>query len=100
MIGLILAISLKSLEFNHKHQRSILLINSLEPKNGRINPSAVGADLINSFLSSVDSIRCPPSLGILPNIMFGTSQSGVLLPSINKLGASKRYALILIALLN
>lgn len=56
--------------------------------------SAKGSDLINAVLSSAVRTKPPSSLGILPNLIAGTSHKGLLLDSTNSVGVSVKYGLI------
>ena len=79
---------------SHRQYRFLLFMNSSAPVNFFMNGSAAGSFLMNSSYSSASMMRCPPSAGRFPVVMYGTSQRGFGRLSTNTFRASSKYPLI------
>src|SRR5574344_3136321 len=79
---------------SHKHHLFFPFKNSLALKSGFIYFSLSGSCFISSSFSSSVNKKLPPSFGILPKEIFGTSQIGFLLFSITISSPLTKYGVI------
>ena len=81
----------------HKQNRFSLYRNSLAPTSSLIYSCAKGSRFINSRHSSAAIIKLPPSTGLFPYTIDGTSPKGLVRLSMKMSSASIRYPLICFA---
>ena len=66
---------------SQRHQRFLLLMNSVAPLNRLRYLTARGSFLMKSSYSSSSIIKCPPSAGRFPDVISKTLQIGLVLLS-------------------
>src|SRR5690606_5510105 len=75
---------------SQKHHRFFPFKNSCAETKGRIYFPLLGSLKTNAFFSSSERIKLPPSNGMFPKLILGTSHSGVVRLVINISFASTR----------